>query len=98
MQNLPVQFCRWNPEDTNSIPTSIRRSSFHCKFVADAELFSSLGYSAGPLAFGLQAQSKGRVKLVGVKGWFDDDADDDDDDDDADDAEDEADDNEEVGG
>jgi hypothetical protein len=32
--------------------------------------FNSLRHSAGPLAFGLQAQSNGCVKLVGVKGWF----------------------------
>ena len=49
-------------------------------------LFVSLRHSAGPLAFGLQAQSRGCVKLGGVKGWFDDD---DDDDDEADEAEDE---------
>ena len=30
-------------------------------------LFNSLRHSAGPLAFGLQAQSRGCVKLVGVK-------------------------------
>jgi hypothetical protein len=48
-------------------------------------LFVSLRHSAGPLAFGLQAQSRGCVKLGGVKGWFDDD----DDDDEADEAEDE---------
>ena len=47
-------------------------------------LFVSLRHSAGPLAFGLQAQSRGCVKLGGVKGWFDDD-----DDDEADEAEDE---------
>ena len=54
-------------------------------------LFVSLRHSAGPLAFGLQAQSRGCVKLGGVKGWFDDDDDDDgdDDDDEADEAEDE---------
>ena len=38
-------------------------------------------HSAGPLASGLQAQSRGCVKLVDVKGWLDDDDDDDDDDD-----------------
>ena len=48
-------------------------------------LFVSLRHSAGPLAFGLQAQSRGCVKLGGVKGRFDDD----DDDDEADEAEDE---------
>ena len=36
-------------------------------------------HSAGPLASGLQAQSRGCVKLVDVKGWLDDDDDDDDD-------------------
>ena len=44
------------------------------------ELFiycNSLRHCAGPLAFGLQAQSRGYVKLVGVKGWFRDDDDDD---------------------
>ena len=35
--------------------------------------------------FGLQAQSRGSVKLVGVKGWFDDDEDEDEDEGDADD-------------
>ena len=39
-----------------------------------------LRHSAGPLAFGLQAQSRGCVKLVGVKFWFDDDHQDDTDD------------------
>ena len=34
---------------------------------------NSLRHSAGPLAFGLQAQSRGCVNLVCVKGWFDDD-------------------------
>ena len=29
--------------------------------------YSTLGHSAGPLAFGLQAQSRGCVKLVGAK-------------------------------
>ena len=43
-------------------------------------LFNSLRHSAGPLAFGLQAQSRGCVKLVGVKFWFDDDHQDDTDD------------------
>ena len=37
--------------------------------------YNSLRHFAGPLAFGLQAQSRGCVKLVGVKGglrkrWF----------------------------
>ena len=48
-------------------------------FGGSCELFiycNSLRHSAGPLAFGLQAQSRGCVKLVGVKGWFDDDDDD----------------------
>ena len=36
-------------------------------------LFNSLRHSAGPLAIGQQAQSRGFVKPVGVKGWFDDD-------------------------
>jgi hypothetical protein len=31
-------------------------------------IFHSLRHSAGPLAFGLQAQSRGCVKLVGVRG------------------------------
>ena len=31
-------------------------------------VFKSLRHSAGPLAFGQQAQSRGCVKLVGVKG------------------------------
>jgi hypothetical protein len=51
---------------------------------------NSLRHSAGPLAFGLQAQSRGCVKLVGVKGWFDDG--DEDADDEADDEEEEEDD------
>ena len=39
-----------------------------------SDIFKSLRHSAGPLAFGLQAQSRACVKLVGVKGWvFDDD-------------------------
>ena len=33
-------------------------------------IFNSLRHSAGHLAFGLQAQSRGCVKLAGVKGWF----------------------------
>ena len=64
-------------------------------------LFVSLRHSAGPLAFGLQAQSRGCVKLGGVKGWFDDDDDDDDgddDDDDGDDDDDEADEAEDEDG
>jgi hypothetical protein len=36
-------------------------------------LLNSLRHSAGPLAIGQQAQSRGFVKPVGVKGWFDDD-------------------------
>ena len=60
--------------------------------VADAELFNSFWHSAGPLAFGLQAQSRGCVKLVGVKGWFDDDEDDADDEADDDEEEEEEDD------
>ena len=42
--------------------------------------YNSLRQFAGPLAFGLQAQSRGCVKLVGVKFWFDDDHQDDTDD------------------
>ena len=53
-------------------------------------IFNSLRHSAGPLAFGLQAQSRGCVELVGVKGWFDDG--DEDADDEADDDEEEEDD------
>ena len=45
-----------------------------------SDIFKSLRHSAGPLAFGLQAQSRGCVKLVGVKCWFDDDHQDDTDD------------------
>ena len=60
-----------------------------------SDIFKSLRHSAGPLAFGLQAQSRGYVKLVGVKGWFRDDDDaaaDDDDEDDEDEEEEEEDD------
>ena len=44
------------------------------------DLFNSLRHSAGPLAFGLQAQNRGCVKLVGVKGWFEDEDEDEDED------------------
>ena len=87
MQNLPVQLCRWNPEDTNSVPINLK--IIIPLLVADAELFNSFRHSASLLAFGLQAQNRGCLKLVGVKGWFDDDEDD---------ADDEADDDEEEGG
>jgi hypothetical protein len=49
-----------------------------------SDIFKSLRHSAGPLAFGLQAQSRACVKLVGVKGWVFDDDDEEEEDADAD--------------
>ena len=50
-----------------------------------SDIFKSLRHSAGPLAFGLQAQSRACVKLVGVKGWvFDDDDEEEEEEEDAD--------------
>ena len=49
-----------------------------------SDIFKSLRHSAGPLAFGLQAQSRACVKLFGVKGWVFDDDDDEEEEEDAD--------------
>jgi hypothetical protein len=49
-----------------------------------SDIFKSLRHSAGPLAFGLQAQSRACVKRVGVKGWVFDDDDEEEEDADAD--------------